>query len=182
MLAHTEDVLNSHKHALLLHLESRSLWTNKNAVNHVPGGAVGIDLDENASEPGAHTWFNVRSEYIQTGPSRGTEEISEASGTDSNCRIGVSPRSAVYAPPPDMAEDTGAKKGVENGPCPCCGHSQVLERAEIMAEPRPVPTRRPDGYGHAAESGHGVATVGWLAHCNGVPASVYWTVGETVAH
>ncbi len=94
----------------------------------------------------------------------------------------VSPRSAVYAPPPDMAEDTGAKKGVENGPCPCCGHSQVLERAEIMAEPRPVPTRRPDGNGHAAESGHSVSTMGWGAHCNGVPASVYWTVGETVAH
>ncbi len=34
-------------------------------VNHIPGGAVGLDLDESASEPGAHTGFNVRSEYIQ---------------------------------------------------------------------------------------------------------------------
>ncbi len=87
--------------------------------------------------------MNVRSEYIQTGPSRGTEGISEAPGTDGG-----------YTPPPDMAEDTGAEKGVENEPCPRCGHSQVLESVDTMVEPRPVPTLRPDGYGHSAESGH----------------------------
>ncbi len=78
----------------------------------------------------------------------GLRPILDLSGRD-----GVSPRPAVYAPPPDMAENTGAEKGMENGPCPHCGHSQVLERAETMAEPRPVPARRPDGFGHAAESG-----------------------------
>ncbi len=123
-------------------------------VNHVSGGAVGLDLDESASESGAHTRFNVHSECIQTGPSRGTEGISEALGTDGGGRDSVSPRSAVYASPPDMAENTGAEKGMENGPCPRCGHSQVLERAETMAEPRPVPVRRQDGFGHVAESGY----------------------------
>lgn len=29
---------------------------------------------------------------------------------------GVSPRSALYAPPPDMAENTSTEKGVENRP------------------------------------------------------------------
>ncbi len=85
------------------------------------------------SEPRAHTRFNVRSDA--TGPSHGTEGISEASGMDGGGRVGVSPQSAVYSPHPDMAEDTGAEKGVENGPCPRCRPSQVHERTETMAEP-----------------------------------------------
>ncbi len=139
-------------------------------------GAVGLDLDESTSEPGAHTVFNVRSEYIQTGPSRGTKLISEAPGMDGGGRVGVSLRSAVYVPPPDMAEDPGSEKGVENWPFPRCGYSQVLERAETMAEPRPVPMRRPDGYGHAAESGHDGRVNSGLQHslrCR--VASGYWT-------
>ncbi len=89
--------------------------------------------------------FDVRSECIQIGPSRGTEGISEAHGSDGGGRDGMSPRAAVYASPPDMAESTGAEEGVEIGPCPRCGHSPVLERAVTMVEPRPVPARSPDG-------------------------------------
>ncbi len=36
------------------------------------------------------------------GLSRGTEGISEAPGTDGGSRVGVSPRSAVYTPPPGV--------------------------------------------------------------------------------
>ncbi len=147
MLAHSEDVLNSHKHALLLHLESLGLCANKQKSVLCPSQSIMYlgDLKVSASELGAHMRFDVRSECIQIGPSRGTEGISEAHGSDGGGRDGMSPRAAVYTSPPDKAESTGAEEGVEIGPCPRCGHSPVLERAVTMVEPRPVPARRPDG-------------------------------------
>ncbi len=137
VLAHSEDVLNSHKHALLLHLESLGLCANKQKSVLCPSQSIMYlgDLEESASELGAHMRFDVRSECIQIGPSRGTEGISEAHGSDGGGRDGMSPRATVYASPPDMAESTGAEEGVEIGPCPRCGHSPVLERAVTMVEP-----------------------------------------------
>lgn len=93
--AHSEDVLNKHKHILLLHLESLREHTEDcimpQLIDDISGGAAG--LDESGSLSRAHTRFNVCSRYFQPGKPRGAERISEAFGT-TVCHL-----SLLYMPP-----------------------------------------------------------------------------------
>ncbi|KAL0151000.1 hypothetical protein M9458_053727 [Cirrhinus mrigala] len=162
ILAHSEDVLNSHKRVLLRHLDSLGLCVNVQKSALCPSQSItylGVHLDSvsmraRLCHERIRDFLIVSSGCFQPGTARSAERISEALRPDGGSRYGVPPRSALYAPPSDMVKNVGSKEGLENGPCLHCGHSQVPERTGAMAGSRSVPPWCPAGSGHMAESCH----------------------------
>ncbi len=160
--------------------EPRSLYEQTKKVFNTPAsqsciwGAVGLDLDESASEPGAHTGFNVRSEYIQKEYQRLLAVLGRMAAATSVCNLGL-----LYMRPIQIWLKTQVTK-----------KAWKIGRARVVVTHRCLnalkPWRNPDLYQHGAQMGmvtwRKVMTLDRGAHCDGVPVSGDWTVGESMAH
>lgn len=190
ILAHSEDVLNSHKHTLLRHLESLGLCVNVQKSVLRPSQTImylGVQLDSitmraRLSQEGIQDLVSALNAF-RLGRPIALKEFQRLLGrmaaAATVCHLGL-----LYMRPLQLWLKTQVPR-----------RAWKLGRARIVVTRRCLsalkPWQNPDLYQRGVQMGlvtrrkvvtTDASTTGWGAHCDGLPASGHWTESERTWH